>query len=188
MDWSIQKNKGFLLMILLNGEQVFYGLRSTAILRRFLHKRIEGPFQLTTDAFPGYLPVVERFWGCDIAYAQLTKVYGSPETAGREWYGPPKVIAANPIPLRGRPNRDRISTSFIERFNLSVRTCLRRYTRLSLGFSKSLKHLRAAVDIYMAWANFCKVHGSLRVTPMMETGKENHVWTVRELIEGATQI
>jgi transposase-like protein/IS1 family transposase len=158
------------------------------IFLKDLFERVEAPFQLTTDAYPSYLTLIDRFWSKQVAYAQLTKVYGKSETGEREWYGPPKVTATTMSLLRGRPDADKVSTSYIERFNLGVRTCLRRYTRLSLGFSKSLKHLQAAVNIFMAWYNLCRIHGSTRVTPMMEAGKENHAWTVRELIEGATQI
>jgi transposase-like protein/IS1 family transposase len=167
------------------------GKRHSEDAREFmgdLSSRVERPFQLTTDAFPGYLPVVEEFFGADISYAQLIKVYGQSESAGPGWYGPAKVISTIQTRLRGRPDVNRISTSIVERFNLSVRTCLRRYTRLSLGFSKSMKHLKAAVSIFMAWHNLCRIHGSLRVTPMMEAKIENHVWSVRELIMGATQI
>ncbi len=88
-----------------------------------------------------------------------------------------------PIPISGDSKIERISTSQIERANLSVRTQLRRFTRLSLGFSKSHKHLVAAVNLYMAFFNFCRVHQTLRVTPAMQSGVTDRVWSVQDLLE-----
>jgi hypothetical protein len=88
-------------------------------------------------------------------------------------------------PVTGPVDEDRISTSHIERVNLSVRTFLRRFTRLALGFSKSKKHLEAAVAVWVLWYNFARIHGSLRVTPAMEAGISDRVWTVADLIDNA---
>jgi transposase InsO family protein len=82
----------------------------------------------------------------------------------------------------GNPDFERISTSHIERFNLTVRMQLRRFTRLTNGFSKKLANLKAAVAVFVAWYNFCRVHQSLRVTPAMEAKLADHVWTVKELL------
>src|SRR4029077_9072284 len=98
---------------------------------------------------------------------------------GPEWYQPSKVTATIPVIVSGDPDITRISTSHVERANLSVRTHLRRFTRLSLGFSKSLAHLQAAVDLYMAFFNFVRVHQTLRVTRAMRAGITDHIWTVR---------
>lgn len=100
---------------------------------------------------------------------------------GQKWYAPSQVTATIPTVISGFPHPTRISTSHVERANLSMRTHLRRFTRLSLGFSKSLPHLKAAVHLYMAFFNFCRVHGTLRVTPAMQARITDHIWSSAEL-------
>lgn len=138
--------------------------------------------QLTSDGFTPYRTAVEEWFGADIDFAQLVKIYGKPDNAGPEWYGPPKVIETVPTPVSGNPELSRISTSHIERCNLSVRTHLRRFTRLALGFSKKLANLKAAVALWVCFYNFCRVHLTLRVTPAMEAGLTDHVWTIPEML------
>jgi transposase-like protein/IS1 family transposase len=149
---------------------------------RDLSERVTGRFQLTTDGLRSYVPAVEEYFGADIDFAQLLKLYGTNDGEGPEWYNPSKVTATIPITISGDPKIERISTSHVERANLSVRTHLRRFTRLSLGFSKSLDHLKAAVALYMAFFNFVRVHQTLRVTPAMQAGISDHIWTVQELM------
>ncbi|HTS06615.1 MAG TPA: IS1 family transposase [Candidatus Eisenbacteria bacterium] len=138
--------------------------------------------QLTSDGFAPYVAACEQWFGADLDFAQLVKVYGKPDNSGPDWYGPAKVIETIPTPISGNPEMERISTSHIERANLSVRTHLRRFTRLSLGFSKKLANLRATVALWVCWYNFCRVHLTLRVTPAMEAGLTDHVWTVAEML------
>ena len=152
---------------------------------RDLSERVTGRFQITTDGLRGYVPAIEEYFGAEVDFAQLLKLYGTTDGEAPDWYAPSQVKATIPIPITGNPDPRRISTSHIERANLSVRTHLRRFTRLSLGFSKSLEHLKAAVDLYMAYFNLCRVHQSLRVTPAMQAGIADHIWTVRELLESA---
>jgi len=147
-----------------------------------LSERVHGRLQLTTDGLPTYLAAVEENFGADIDFAQLVKVYGKPKEAGPDWYGPPEVIATIPTPISGHPDPWLISTSYVERANLSVRTHLRRFVRLTNGHSKKLENLKACVNIYMAWFNLCRVHSTLRVTPAMEAGLTAHVWTLSELL------
>jgi len=147
-----------------------------------LSLRVRGRLQLTTDGLPTYLAAVEENFGADIDFAQLVKVYGKPKEAGPDWYGPPEVIATIPTPISGHPDPWLISTSYVERANLSVRTHLRRFVRLTNGHSKKLDNLKACVNIYMAWFNLCRVHSTLRVTPAMESGLTDHVWTLEELL------
>ncbi|MGC2422364.1 MAG: DDE-type integrase/transposase/recombinase [Candidatus Acidiferrales bacterium] len=149
---------------------------------RDLSERVTGRFQLTTDGLNIYRNAVEEYFGADIDFAQLLKLYGKPNSEDPEWYNPTKVVATVPIPVSGNPKLERISTSHVERANLSLRTHLRRFTRLSLGFSKTLEHLSAAVNLYMFFFNYCRVHQSLRVTPAMQTGIADHVWSVQELL------
>lgn len=150
---------------------------------RDLSERVTGKFQLTTDGLRSYVPAVEEYFGADIHFAQLVKLYGSQGGDAPDWYEPSKVTATIPVVISGDPDESRISTSHVERANLSVRTHLRRFTRLSLGLSKSLGHLNAAVNLYMAFFNFVRVHSRLSVTPAMECGLTDHVWSVQELLE-----
>src|ERR1700680_1820487 len=150
---------------------------------RDLSERVTGRFQITTDGLRGYVPAIEEYFGADVDFAQLLKIYGNTDGDGPDYYKPSQVTATIPIPISGNPNPRYISTSHVERANLSIRTHLRRFTRLSLGFSKSLEHLKAAVSLYIAFFNFCRVHQTLRVTPAMQAGIADHVWTVRELLE-----
>lgn len=161
------------------------GKRTAADAMAFIKdfsERVRGRIQLTTDGLKEYLTAVEENFGADIDFAQLVKVYGRPKEAGPDWYGPAEVIATVPTPISGDPEPWLISTSYVERANLSVRTHLRRFVRLTNGHSKKLANLKACVAIYMAWFNFCRVHSTLRVTPAMESGLTDHVWTLEELL------
>ncbi len=160
------------------------GARNSINAYRFVHDlaaRTVGRYQITTDALSGYLGAIEEWFGADVDYAQLVKVYGRLEP-GPDWYGSGRVIAAVPRVRTGNPDVRRISTSHIERANLSVRTHLRRFTRMSLGYSKKLQNLKAAVTLFVAYYDMCRVHQSLRVTPAMQAGLTDHVWTVQELL------
>ncbi len=122
--------------------------------------------------------------GSRVDYAQLNKVYGSTQEQTR--YSPAKIISAEKTPVFGSPDDDRISTSIIERANLSVRMSLRRFTRLTNGHSKSLKHHEAMQAIFFAWYNFCRKHESLKGrTPAMASGLAEKPWSLRELLENA---
>jgi IS1 family transposase len=145
-------------------------------------KRVAGRLQVTSDGFRPYIGAMEECFGADVDFAQLIKIYGTPENAGPDWYGPPKVIEAVPTPVSGKPDLEHICTSHVERSNLTVRKHLRRFTRLTNGFSKKLAHLKAAVSVFMAWYNFVRVHQTLRVTPAMEAGLTDHIWTLPELL------
>lgn len=166
----------------------YTGKRVAASARDFirdLSERVVGRFQITTDGLRWYIPAVEESFGADVDFAQLLKLYGTPEGEAPDWYTPSHVKAILPIPISGNPKPRHICTSHVERANLSVRTHLRRFTRLSLGFSKTLEHLKAAVNLYMAFFNFCRVHGAIRVTPAMQAGIADHIWTVEELLTWA---
>ena len=138
--------------------------------------------QITTDGFKPYINAIEEYFGANVDYAQLLKIYGKAEGEAPNWYAPTTVVDAIPVTVSGHPRIERISTSHIERANLSVRMHLRRFTRLTNGFSKKLDNLEAAVSLFMAWYNFCRVHQTLRITPAMEAGLTDHIWTVTELI------
>ena len=148
-----------------------------------LSRRVVGRFQFTSDGLDAYRPAVEEHFGADIDFAQLIKNYAGTSTKGPDWYRPSaRVVAATPTPVMGNPKIARISTSHIERLNLSVRMHLRRFTRLTNGFSKKLDNLKAMADVFFVWYNFCRVHQTLRMTPAMEAGWTDHIWTIRELL------
>ena len=138
-------------------------------------------FQLTTDGFQPYVNTVKMLLRDRVDFAQLIKVYGTPRD-GEQRYSPAEVVDSVPVEIMGRPVADRICTSHIERQNLSIRMGMRRMTRLTNGFSKKWGNLEFAYALWFAYYNFCRVHKTLRVTPAMEAGIENHIWTIQELI------
>jgi IS1 family transposase len=140
-----------------------------------------GRFQITTDGFAAYPDAISLSLGTRVDFAQLIKIYGSP-TDGEHRYSPPEVVNAIPVPRIGMPAPQRISTSHVERQNLTMRMCIRRLTRLTNAFSKNWENLKAALALYFAYYNFCRVHMTLRVTPAMEHGLTDRVWSIKELI------
>ena len=140
-------------------------------------------FQFTSDGHEVYPGAIEERFGADIDFAQLIKNYSPPRTDGPDWFRPSaRVVSTTPKFISGSPKLSRISTSHIERANLTVRMQLRRFTRLTNGFSKKLANLKAMVDVFFVWYNFCRVHGTIRMTPAMEAGWTDHIWTVKELL------
>jgi 3-methyladenine DNA glycosylase/8-oxoguanine DNA glycosylase len=137
--------------------------------------------QLTTDGHRAYLDAVEGAFGMDVDYAQLQKIYGAPSDAEMRRYSPAKCIGADMKVVSGDPDPKHVSTSFVERQNLSMRMSIRRFTRLTNAFSKKVENHAAAVAIWFMYYNFCRVHQTLRVTPAMEAGIADRVWTVEEL-------
>lgn len=148
-----------------------------------LRKRLAvGRFQMTTDGFHFYERGIEDVFGGTVDFAQLVKLYGDYGQHGNERYSPGHITEVISKVRDGRPDPEHISTSHVERSNLSLRMHLRRFTRLTNAFSKKLDNLKAAVTLYFAWYNFCRVHQTLRVTPAMEAGLTNHVWDIAELM------
>jgi IS1 family transposase len=146
-----------------------------------LQERLMHRVQLTTDGFRPYRDAVEDAFGANIDYAMLVKVYGSsgePDTR----YSPAEIIDTRLIPITGNPDPALISTSHIERQNLTMRMQMRRFTRLTNAFSKKLVNLRAALALHFAHYNFCRVHSSLRVTPAMAAGVTDRIWELDELV------
>jgi IS1 family transposase len=147
----------------------------------------EHRFQITTDGFHFYRKGVEDMFAGQADFAQMIKIYGDygqHDAAGR--YSPSPMVETI-IKIRdGRPDMRHISTSYVERQNLTMRQAIKRFARLTLGYSKKLENLKAACALHFAYYNWCRIHSSLRVTPAMETGITDHVWTLRELL--ATQV
>jgi len=155
--------------------------RTAYIFMQNLRKRIADRFQLTTDAFKTYLDAVDFTFGADIDYAQLKKLYNG-NGAGREGYSPSDITGTVPMPITGKPESESISTSFVERQNLTMRTQMKRFTRLTNGFSKKLRNLKWALDLHFFYYNFMRIHETLRVTPAMEAGIADHIWSWDELL------
>jgi len=157
---------------------------NTQAFMRDLRSRIaDHRIQLTTDAYIFYRKAVEESFGGDADFAQLTKLFGDYGQFGNERYSTPRITEVISKIRSGNPDPRHISTSFVERQNLTMRSQLRRFTRLTIGFSRKLENLKAAVTVYFAHYNFCRIHGSLRVTPAMEAGITDHVWSLAELLE-----
>ena len=144
--------------------------------------RIANRIQLTTDGHRVYADAAENAFGADIDYAMLVKIYGASSENPESRYSPATCIGCRTGVLAGNPNPDYISTSFVERNNLSMRMGMRRFTRLTNAFSKKLENHGHAVALYFMHYNFCRIHKTLRVTPAMEAGLTDHVWTLEELI------
>ncbi len=162
---------------------------NTYALAMDLRHRIVNRAQITSDGYAPYIGAVENAFGMNVDYAMLTKQYvgdsNLPDAAHR--YSPGHVAGVERTVIRGRPNPEQISTSYVERFNLSSRMQMRRFTRLTNGFSKKLENHRAAVALWICFYNLCRVHETLRTTPAMALGVTDHIWTIGELIAAALE-
>jgi IS1 family transposase len=149
-----------------------------------LRGRLANRVQLTSDGHPPYLTAVSRAFGNDVDYAVLVKLYGrtSDDTKPNKRYSPAKCIEAVPTPMIGSPDPDKISTSYVERLNLTTRMSVRRYTRLTNAFSKKLQNHTAAISLHFMHYNYCRVHKTLGTTPAVAAGITDHVWAINELI------
>jgi transposase-like protein/IS1 family transposase len=144
-----------------------------------------GSFQLSTDGFNGYPNAVEYAFGARVDYAQVVKEFASAGGEEARRYGPPRLIGQEKITVSGSPDEDKVSTSHVERANWTLRGHLRRFTRLSNGFSRKKGNLRAALALYFAYYNFCRMHKSIRMTPAMAAGIARHPWSLADLLSAA---
>lgn len=143
--------------------------------------RIKNRVQITTDGLKAYLEAVEDAFGADIDFAVLQKIYGAPSEDEQRRYSPARCIGCDLKVVSGNPDPKHVSTSYVERQNLSMRMGMRRFTRLTNGFSKKVQNHCHAVALYFMYYNFARVHQTLRVTPCMEAGLTDHVWTIEEI-------
>src|SRR5436309_4441575 len=160
---------------------------TTLAFIRDLRARVLGCPQITTDGLSHYREAIDWAFGQNVDFAQVEKRYASgdptPEAARR--YSPVPVISIEKTVVTGTPDLDAASTSHVERANLTWRMSLRRFTRLTNAFSKKLENLEAAFALQAAYYNFCRVHDALRVTPAMQAGLTDHVWSLAELLQTA---
>ncbi|MGH9437940.1 MAG: IS1/IS1595 family N-terminal zinc-binding domain-containing protein [Terriglobia bacterium] len=154
---------------------------TTDVFIEGLRHATSGEFQITTDGFGPYRSAISNTLEDRCDFAMLIKIYRA-SVEGEARYSPAEVAAVEEVPVMGRPDPARICTSIVERSNLSLRMGIRRFTRLTNGFSKKWENHWAAIALWFAFYNFCRIHRSLRVTPAMEAGITDHVWTLRELI------
>ena len=143
--------------------------------------RVTGRPQLTTDGLKLYLEAVDKGFRGDVDYAMIKKIYGVEEQKGNRRYSPAKCLGAEKEKVWGHPDSAHISTSYVERQNLTMRMGMRRFTRLTNGFSKKVENLAHAVSLHFMYYNFARIHQSLRVTPAMEAAISDHVWSVEDI-------
>jgi len=153
--------------------------RSASMFIDDLKSRLANRVQLTTDGHRAYLEAVEGAFGADVDYAMLQKIYESSQEETR--YSPAKCVGCEVKKIQGNPDPDHISTSYVERQNLTMRMGMRRFTRLTNAFSKKVENHAYQVALHFMYYNFCRIHATLRVTPAMEAGVSDHVWSIEEI-------
>jgi IS1 family transposase len=160
------------------------GERDAGYATEFMHDvadRIDTRIQLTSDGHRSYLQAVDDAFGGDVDYAQLVKIYGA-ERPGEARYSPAVCMGAEKHEISGEPDWRHISTSHVERQNLTMRMGMRRFTRLTNAFSKKVENHAAMVALHFMHYNFCRIHQTLRITPAMAAGLSDHVWEIEELV------
>jgi IS1 family transposase len=161
----------------------YVGRRDASAARTFildLADRIANRIQLTTDGHRAYLDAIDEAWATEVDYAMLVKLYGA-EPAGEARYSPAKCLGTRRDAISGNPDPAHVSTSYVERHNLTIRMSNRRFTRLTNAFSKKLANHKHMLAIFFVYYNFARIHQSLRVTPAMEAGISDHAWTLEEI-------
>jgi IS1 family transposase len=156
-------------------------LQTARIFIDDLKSRLANRIQLTTDGLRIYMEAVEGAFGPDVDYAMLVKLYESSQEETR--YSPAECVSCERKAITGKPDPKHISTSYAERQNLTMRMQMRRFTRLTNGFSKKVENHAYHVALHYMHYNFCRIHTTLRVTPAMEAGIADHVWTIEEMLD-----
>ncbi|MEX2015817.1 MAG: IS1 family transposase [Candidatus Hydrogenedentales bacterium] len=154
--------------------------KAATVFMKDVASRLANRAQLTTDGHKPYLTAVEESFGSEIDYSTLTKLYATPPEAERR-YSPAVCIGATRETVSGFPDESKVSTSHVERQNLTMRMSMRRFTRLTNGFSKKVENHAHAIALHYMYYNFGRVHKTLRVTPAMEAGVSDHVWSLEEI-------
>lgn len=160
------------------------GPRDGVTARMFVNdlaNRLSNRIQLTSDGLKAYLEAVESAFHGDVDYAMLQKLYGNDPEAEKR-YSPAKCIGCERTVIDGQPDPAHISTSYVERANLSMRMGMRRFTRLTNAFSKKIENHAAAVALYFMYYNFARVHKTLRCSPVMAAGVDNRLWQISDIV------
>jgi IS1 family transposase len=154
---------------------------NATIFMKDLAGRLKNKVQLTTDGHKMYLEAVEEAFGCEIDFSQLIKIYGSTDESQKR-YSPAQCIGTEKIKVNGNPEDESISTSYVERQNLTMRMNMRRFTRLTNGFSKKVLNLFYAEALYFMYYNFCRIHQTLRMTPAMKGKVTDRLWEIEDIL------
>jgi IS1 family transposase len=173
---AIDADSKLIVSYLVGGRDAGYATEFMYDLVERLSRRV----QLTTDGHKAYLEAVSDAFSDRVDYAQLVKIYGPARTAGR--YSPPECIGTRKRLISGMPDKKHVSTSYVERQNLTMRMSMRRFTRLTNAFSKKLDNHIHALALYFAFYNFCRIHKSLRVSPAMAAGIADRLWSMEDIV------
>jgi len=146
-----------------------------------LASRLANRVQITTDGFKAYLNAIEEAFGRDVDYAMLVKIYGHSQDETR--YSPAGFVGAVKEQIVGIPERELVSTSYIERQNLTMRMSMRRFTRLTNGHSKKIENHIHAISLHYMYYNFAKIHSTLRCSPAMAAGVSNALWSIDDIVK-----
>ncbi|MBI5912337.1 MAG: IS1 family transposase [Betaproteobacteria bacterium] len=160
------------------------GKRDPEYAYGFIHDlsiRLANRIQLSTDGLKTYVVAVEGAFGIDIDYAMLVKLYGAAGANDERRYSPAECTGTMKRKIIGNPDEQHVSTSFVERQNLTMRMAMRRFTRLTNAFSKKIENHAHAVALHYMYYNFGRIHKTLRVTPAMQAGISDHVWSLEEI-------
>jgi IS1 family transposase len=173
---SLDADSKLICNYVVGGRDTEYAIALMDDLRSRLNNRV----QITTDGHRAYLEAVEGAFGGDVDYAMLVKLYGD-TVEGQKRYSPAECIGCRKTAIEGAPDKAHVSTSYVERQNLTMRMSMRRFTRLTNGFSKKIENHARGVALHTMYYNYGRVHKTLRVTPAMEAGLTDHVWTLEEI-------
>jgi IS1 family transposase len=147
-----------------------------------LRARLANRVQLTSDGHRAYLEAVEAAFGADVDYAQLVKLYGASLDSTKGRYSPAECCGAIKTPIEGKPDPKHISMSYAERANLTMRMHMRRFTRLTNGFSKKIENHTHQVALHFMYYNFVRIHSALRMTPAMAAGVSDRLWEIGDIV------
>lgn len=146
-----------------------------------LASRLTSRVQITTDGLKAYIDAIEDAFGCEVDYSRLVKLYGVNGTPEKR-YSPAHCVGCKREGVMGNPDQAHVSTSYVERQNLTMRMSMRRFTRLTNAFSKKLENHTAAISLHFMYYNFGRVHQTLRCTPAMRAGITDHIWSIEEIV------
>jgi IS1 family transposase len=175
---AMEASHKMIISYLVGGRDGEYALSLMDDLRSRLANRV----QLTTDGHKAYLEAVEEAFGGDIDYAQLIKLYGDVPETSKGRYSPAECTGAEKRKITGNPETKHISTSYVERQNLTIRMHMRRFTRLTNGFSKKVENHAYAVALHVMFYNFVRMHKTLRMTPAMAAGVADRLWDIKDIV------
>lgn len=175
---AIEASSKLLISYMVGGRDSEYAMALMDDLRARLANRV----QITTDGHKAYLNAVEEAFGADIDYAQLVKLYGETPEAMKGRYSPAECIGAKKEPITGNPDQAHVSTSYVERSNLSIRMHMRRFTRLTNAHSKKFENHVWAVALHVMFYNFVRIHSTIRMSPAMAAGVSQRLWDMSDIV------